>query len=86
MLDEFQDILKKEYPQLEFSGGFDLLRCKPNSKELEKIPCMVTFPLPPIHQNVSSGCVYIRPLQNDIKLDDNDDQIERVNTYMHVAT
>ena len=73
MLDEFQDILKREYPQLEFSGGFDLLRCKPNSRELEEIPFMVTYPLPRIHQHVSSGRIYIRPLQNDIKLDDDDD-------------
>ena len=82
MLDEFQDILKREYPQLEFSGGFDLLRCKPNSKELEEISYMATYPLPRIQQNVSSGRVYIRPLQNDIKLDDDDDQIEWVNTCM----
>ena len=54
MLDEFQDILKREYPQLEFSGGFDLLRCKPNSKELEEIPYMVTFPLPPYYPSAST--------------------------------
>ena len=33
MLDEFQDILKRHYPQLEESGGFDLLKCKPNTQE-----------------------------------------------------
>ena len=81
MLDEFQDILKREYPQLESCGGFDLLRCKSNSKELEEIPFMVTFPLPRIQQHVSSGRIYIRPLQNDIKLDDDDD-IEWVGIYM----
>ena len=83
MLDEFQDILKREYPQLEFTGGFDLLRCKPNSKELEEIPFMVTYPLPRIHQHVSSGRVYVRPLQNDIKLDDDDDEIEWVSTNIN---
>ena len=83
MIDEFQDILKREYPQLELCGGFDLLRCKPNSKELEEIPFM-TFPLPRIQQHVSSGRIYIRPLrplQNDIKLDD-DDEIEWVGIYI----
>ena len=54
-------------------GGFNLFRCKPKSKELEEIPFMVMFTLPRIQQHVSSGRVYIRPLQNDIKLDDNDD-------------
>ena len=77
MLDEFQDILKMEYPQLEFCGGFDLLRCKPNSRELEVIPSMVTYPLPCIQQHVSNGHIYISPLQNDIKLE-NDYKIEWV--------
>lgn len=78
MLDEFQDILKRQYPQLELCGGFDLLRCKPNTRDLEDIPFMVTYPLPRIQQQVSSGRVYIRPLQKDIKLDDDADEIEWV--------
>ena len=84
MLDEFQDILKREYPQLEFCGGFDLLRCKSNSRELEEIPFMVTYPLPRIHQHVASGRIYIRPLQNDIKLDD-DDEIEWVGSQITIS-
>ena len=44
MLDEFQDIIKWNFTQLEESGGFDLLKCKPNSRELEAFPFMVTYP------------------------------------------
>ena len=77
MLDVFQDILNKEYTQFEFCGGFDLLRCKPNSRELEEIPFIVTYALPCIQQHVSSSHIYIRPLQNDIKLE-NDAEIEWV--------
>ena len=63
MLDEFQDVLKSKYPQLENCGGFDLLKCKPNSRNL---PFMVTYPILHIQQLVSTGRIYIRPLQNDI--------------------
>ena len=73
VLDEFQDIIKRNYPQLEGAGGFDLLRCKPNSRDLEEFPYMVMFPLPRIQHHVPSGRVYIRPLQNDLKLDDDDE-------------
>ena len=46
--------------------------------ELEEIPFMVTYPLPRIQQHVSNGRIYIRLLQNDIKLDDDNDEIEWV--------
>ena len=44
---------------------------------------MVTFPLPRIQQHVSSGWIYTRPLQSDIKLDD-DDEIEWVGTHVFI--
>ena len=86
MLDEFQDVLKSEYPQLENCGGFDLLKCKPNSRNLEEIPFMVTYPILRIQQLVSTGRIYIRPLQNDlIDLDDNEiDWVSR-KTFRHVT-
>ena len=79
MLDEFQDILKRHYPQLEESGGFDLLKCKPNTRELEEFPYMVAYPIPWIQQQVSSGRVYIRPLQNDLRCHDDDEIVWVIN-------
>lgn len=73
MLDEFQDIIKWNFTQLEESGGFDLLKCKPNSRELEAFPFMVTYPIPRIQHHVPNGRVYIRPLQNDLKLGDDNE-------------
>lgn len=71
VLDEFQDIIKRNYPQLEDAGGFDLLRCKQNSRDLEEFPY-----IPRIQHYVPNGRVYIRPLQNDLKL--NDDEMDWV--------
>ena len=34
---EFYDVLIKTFPKLQGIGGFDLLRCIPNSKELEPL-------------------------------------------------
>jgi len=39
---------------------------------------MVTYPLPHIQHHVPNGCIYIHPLQNDLKLDDNDDEVDWV--------
>ena len=73
ILDELQDIIKRNYPQLEGAGGFELLRCKPNSHDLEEFPYTVLYPLPRIQHHAPNGWVYIRPLQNDLKLDDDDE-------------
>ena len=73
VLDEFQDIIKWNYPQLEGAGEFELLRCKPNSRDLEEFPYMVMYPLPRIQHHVTSGRVYVRPLQKDLKLDYDDE-------------
>ena len=60
MLDEFQDIIKRQYPPLEKAGGFDLLRCKPNSRELEEVPYMVTYPLPLMKiLSQMDGCLFV---------------------------
>ena len=78
MLDEFQDIIKFNYPKLEESGGFDLLKCRANSRELEEFSYMVTYPLPRIQHNAPNGRIYIRPLQKDLKLGDDDDEVDWV--------
>ena len=44
---------------------------------------MVTYPIPWIQQHVSSGRVYIRPLQNDLKCYDDDDEIVWVIKSLH---
>ena len=54
--------LSKKSPEV-----FDLLKCNPNTRELEEFLYMVTYPIPWIQQQVSSKRAYICPLQSDLR-------------------
>ena len=56
------------FPKLEDCGGFDVLRCVPNSKNLESIPVDVRY-LPHLLKTVvSSGRPFIGPIQQDLDM------------------
>ena len=55
------------FPPLLNAGGFELLHCLPNTKDLSLIP--ITRPSRPIanlQQNTGKGRIYIRPIQEDL--------------------
>ena len=56
------------FPKLKDCGGFDVLRCVPNSKNLESIPVDVRY-LPHLLKTVvSSGRPFIGPIQQDLDM------------------
>jgi len=65
---QFQDVLIAEFPKLEGCGGYELLRCIPNTKQLEVIsPSMAQSPK--LLKNVlGNGRVFIRPIQRDLDI------------------
>lgn len=71
--------LKKEYPQLESIGGFELLRCLPNCRHLEVLDC--NWDAMSLKTNVGGQAkIYIRPIQKNIATD-NVDRIPKEDTY-----
>lgn len=66
---EFQGIIISAFPKLDGCGGFDLLRCTPNTKELEMISLAVSQSPKLLKSVVSGGKVFIRPIQQNLDLD-----------------
>ena len=70
---EFYEVLHKEYPKLRQGGGFELLRCIPNSRLLEPISVTVSQSPRLLKTVINTGRVYIRPIQQDLDLSVSDD-------------
>ena len=66
---EFCNALISTFPKLDKCGGFDLLRCISNTKELEVISVMVAQSPKLLKSVVGSERVYIRPIQQDLSVD-----------------
>ena len=63
---ELRDEIISSYPLLAEGGGFELLRCIQNSRELQVIPYNFTTTPRYLKAYVGGGKVYIRPLQKDL--------------------
>lgn len=74
--DDFHEIVLSAFPKLKDGGGFELFRCAPNSRELLPIgPRVASTP-----KLVGNGRVYIRPLQRDLSLEAEDEDVQCVST------
>lgn len=71
--EEFNDAIISTYPKLKSCGGFELLRCVPNSKQLEEISESVAQSPKLLKAVIANGRVYIRPVQKDLDLDPPDE-------------
>ena len=66
---EFQGIIISAFPKLDGCSGFDLLRCIPNTKELEMISLAVSQSPKLLKSVVGCGKVFIWPIQQNLDLD-----------------
>lgn len=66
----FNEVLLEEYPKLSEGGGFELCKCLPNSRKLERLSDTVQFSPGMIKERVGNARTYIRPLQRDLCLDE----------------
>ena len=67
--DEFKSVLVANFPKLENAGGFEFLRCIPNTKDLETISLKIARSPKLLKSVVASGRVFLRPIQQDLPLD-----------------
>ena len=79
---DIKGLLITAFPKLEPCGGFELLRCLPNSKELELISFAVSQS-PKLLKTVvvGGGRVFIRPIQRDLELDLDQELASSVQVY-----
>ncbi len=63
---QFQEELTKHFPKLRDGGGFEFLRCIPNSRNLEVVPSLSPRLL---KREIGNGRVYIRPVQKPLSLE-----------------
>lgn len=66
----FRQVLLTAYPKLECGGGFELLRCKPQSRDLVLLSPRLSFNPRWLKRRVGNGKVYIRPIQRDLCLEE----------------
>ena len=73
--DGFKEVLVGAFPKLEGCGGFELLRCIPNSKELEPFSIAVSQSPKMLKSVLGAGRVYIRPIQKSLQLEEDENEI-----------
>ena len=68
--DDFKDVLCMEFPKLKSIGGFEILRCIPNTKDLEVISSTISQSPKLLKGVIANGRIFIRPIQKDLVLDE----------------
>ena len=81
--DQFKQVLLTEFPSLNKAGGYQFLKCLPNSRKLEVLPAVVHNSPTLLKQRVGTSKTFIRPIQIDLELDVEDSLIES-NAEVHV--
>lgn len=66
--EEFMRILVEAFPKLKGCGGFELLKCIPNSKELDAISHTISQSPAMLKSIMGSGRLFIRPIQQNLNL------------------
>ena len=66
--EQFQNTLFRSFPQLRDGGGYQLLKCLPNTRDLEPLSALVLSSPSLLKQRVGTARTYIRPLQRDLDL------------------
>lgn len=64
----FRHIIVENFPVLREAGGFDFLRCVPNTKRLELFSDVAQHDPHVLQERAQKGKVFIRPLQKDLLL------------------
>ena len=62
----FRKIIVENFPPLEKAGGFELLRCVPNTKQLELYSELAQSNPKVLQERSNKGKIYIRPVQRDM--------------------
>ena len=76
-----RSVILSAYPKLQDGGGFELLRCLPNSRELVVIGPKIANNPRLLKRRVGNGRVYIRPIQRSLSLEEESGEVEVVSMF-----
>ena len=76
--ESFRSTILAAYPKLCDGGGFELLRCHPNSRELVVIGPKVANSPKLLKRRVGNGRVYVRPIQRNLSLEEEEGDLDVV--------
>ncbi len=76
--EQFKAVIYKAFPPLEISGGFQFLKCVPNTRKLELLSVIVHSSVSHLKLCVGYARTYIRPVQRDLDLTPVVDTVEGV--------
>ena len=79
----FKEVLLNSFPKLQDAGGYQLCKCKSNSRELEPLSAIVLSSPRALQGCSGNSRTYIRPLQSDLDLTRLDEYLELVSTYIY---
>ena len=65
-IDEFKAVIEDAFPKLEGCGGYEILRCVPNSKDLELISPVISQTPRLLRGIIGAGRIFIRPIQQNL--------------------
>ena len=74
--DAFRSVILATYPKLRDGGGFELLRCQPNSRELVVIGPKIANSPRLLKRRVGNGRVYVRPIQRNLSLEEEKGEVD----------
>ncbi len=85
-VDEFKEVLFASFPRLREGGGYQMLKCLPNSRKLDLLSMTVHKSPSYLKERVGNARTYLRPIQKDIELpsDDEDDEEQREEVCLKV--
>lgn len=66
--EEYREQLQETFPKLKDAGGYELMKCIPNSNHLECLPPSALMSPRNTQECVGRSKVYIRPVQKDLDL------------------
>lgn len=72
----FRRIVLSAFPKLQDGGGFELLRCLSNSRELVLMGPKISNSPRLLRRRVGNGKVYLRPIQRNLSLEE--ERVEEV--------
>ncbi len=67
-MEEFRSIIVRTFPKLNHCGGFEMLRCLSNSKDLVLVEGKLTQSVKMLKTVIGSGRLYVRPIQKNLDL------------------
>lgn len=68
---QLHDALLSAFQKLKDGGGFEMMRCLPNSKTLSPLPILEHGHIPAsLKKEVGQARIYLRPLQADLIMED----------------